>query len=143
MNRSLARIGLLLLLTGSVQPAALGAEFRTPAITPEQLQDRQQAPDKLLVVDVRDPAEFRVGHVPGSVNLPAPEMADHLQELEGQTGVVVYCIAGARTQVAEQTLIEHRVPNVFHLDGGLTAWLDSGYPVEKGGGRRLENAGGK
>ena len=143
MNRSLARIGLLLLLTGSGQPAALGAESRTQAITPEQLHERQQTSGKLLVVDVRDPAEFRVGHVPGAVNLPAPEIADHYQELEGQTGVVVYCIAGTRTQLAEQTLIEHRVPNVFHLDGGLGAWLDSGYPVEKGGGLRLENAGGK
>jgi rhodanese-related sulfurtransferase len=143
MFRSSARIGLLLLLTGSVQPCVLGAEFRTPAITPEQLHDRQQGPDKLLVVDVRDPAEFRVGHVPGALNLPAPDIADHFQEIEGQSGVVVYCIAGMRTQLAEQTLIEHRIPNVFHLDGGLTAWMDSGYPVEKGGGRRLGNAGGK
>jgi rhodanese-related sulfurtransferase len=143
MHRSWVRIGLLLLLTGLIQRYAMGAGFQTPAITPEQLHDRQQGPDKLLVVDVRDPAEFRVGHVPGALNLPAPEIADHFQEIEGQTGVVVYCIAGTRTQLAEQTLIEHQIPNVFHLDGGLTAWLDSGYPVEKSGGRRLENARGK
>jgi rhodanese-related sulfurtransferase len=143
MAESWVRIGLLLLLTGLIHPRAIGAGFQTPAITPEQLHDRQQAQDKVLVVDVRDPAEFRVGHVPGAVNLPAAEIADHFQEIEGQTGVVVYCIAGTRTQLAEQTLIEHKVPNVFHLDGGLTAWLDSGYPVEKGAGRRLGSAGGK
>jgi rhodanese-related sulfurtransferase len=143
MAESWVRIGLLLLLTGLIHPRAIGAGFQTPAITPEQLHDRQQAQDKVLVVDVRDPAEFRVGHVPGAVNLSAPEIADQLSELEGQSGIVVYCIAGTRTQAAEQTLIEHQVPNVFHLDGGFSGWLDSGYPIEKGAGRRLGNAGGK
>ena len=96
----------------------------------------------MLVIDVRDPAEFRVGHVPGAVNLPAPDIADRLSDLEGRNGIVVYCIAGTRTQLAEQTLIEHQIPNLFHLEGGLTGWLDSGFPVEKGAGRHLTVSGG-
>ncbi len=143
MYRSFAYAGLLLLLAPLFQSLAMGAGFQSPSITPEQLHDRQQAGDKLLVVDVRDPAEFRVGHLPGAVNLAASAIADHVQEIEGQDGVVVYCIAGTRTKQAEQTLIDHEIPNVFHLAGGLTGWLDSGFPVEKGAGRQSVSFGGK
>lgn len=142
MDRSFVRGCLLLLLTGLYPLAAAGADFQTPAISPQQLHDRQQGADRLLVVDVRNPAEFRVGHLPGAVNLPEPEIADHLEALAGQRGVVLYCIAGTRTKLAEQTLLDHDIPNVFHLQGGLTGWLDRRYPIEKGAGRDLVHSVG-
>ncbi len=141
MSRTLARVGGLLLLIGLLQHAALGGEFRTPSITPEELRARQQTADSLLVVDVRNPAEFRVGHLPGAINIPEPEIAQHLPTFEARSGVVVYCIAGKRTQLAEQTLLDHEIHNVLHLDGGLMAWIDSGFTVEKGLGPERTSSG--
>lgn len=137
MARSSVPLVLLLLLVALDPPRTAAGQFETPAMTPDELHDRQAGEAPLLVLDVRDPAEYRVGHVPGAFNLPAAEIPDQLSAIEGQDGVVLYCIAGSRTQTAEQVLLKHGFGNVFHLEDGLTGWLDSGYPVEKGEGPAL------
>lgn len=139
MYRSLIRTCLLAAL---LPLAVSGADFQTPAISPDELHERLPNEPTLVVVDVRSPVEFRVGHVPGAVNLPAAEIAEHLDAVTGRTGVVLYCIAGTRTQLAEQTLLVHEVPNVLHLQGGLTGWLNKGFPVEKGAGGKLTQPAG-
>jgi len=141
MPRRLACGCFLLLAAGLLPLTTLAADFQTPAISAEALRDRQQGDDPLLVIDVRDPVEFRIGHVPGAINLPESDLANHLEDLAAQPGVVLYCIAGTRTQRAEQTLIDHKVPNVFHLEDGLMGWLDSGFAVEKGAGHEQVGSG--
>jgi len=54
------------------------------------------------------------------------------------TGVVLYCINGRRTRLAEQTLIENNVSNVFHLEGGLMGWRQGGFKVRTGLGALTE-----
>ena len=139
MHRSLIRACLFAAL---LPLAVFGADFQTPAISPDELHERLQNEPTLLVVDVRSPVEFRVGHVPGAINLPASEIVEHLDAVTGRSGVVLYCIAGTRTQLAEQTLLVHEVPGVLHLQGGLTGWLDKGFPVEKGPGAKLAHSAG-
>jgi len=129
-------IAICVLLVCLTPPFVLGSDFQTPAISAKALQDRQRKEHDLLVIDLRDPAEFRVAHVPGSMNLPEPELAQQIQKLTGKNGVVLYCIAGKRTKLAEQTLMDHEIPNVFHLEGGLMGWIGGGLPVEKGAMRQ-------
>ena len=139
--RRSAPLTLLLILAAVGLAQAAGGEPQTVAMTPEELHDRQEGHTALLVLDVRDPAEYRAGHVPGAVNLPASQVtqqtAGQLSALQGLGGVVLYCIGGSRTELAERTLLDHGVPNVFHLEGGLMGWVDSGFPVEKGAGAPL------
>ena len=125
---------LLLLLIGLLPLSSVADDFQTPAISPAELNDRLASQDKPLLVDLRDPVEFRIAHVPGAVNIPQPDLDKHLPEIEGDRAVVLYCIVGRRTKLAEQLLIDHDVPNVFHLKGGLTGWMDAGFPIVKGGG---------
>jgi rhodanese-related sulfurtransferase len=47
---------------------------------------------------------------------------------------VLYCTMGKRTRQAEQTLLDHAIPNVYHLAGGLGAWRQGGYPIHTGWG---------
>jgi rhodanese-related sulfurtransferase len=113
---------------------ALASDFQTPAITAENLQARQQTADALLVIDVRDQGEYKSGHVPGAINIPQKKLDKQIDKLDDAKGVVLYCINGRRTRLAEQTLIEHDVDNVFHLEGGLMGWRKAGLEVRTGWG---------
>jgi rhodanese-related sulfurtransferase len=114
---------------------ALGQEFQTPAMTPEELVARRGTPEAPLVVDVRPFAEYKTGHVAGAVNIPYDKLDQRLDELIGaKGGIVLYCTMGQRTRMAEQTLLDHEVPDVFHLEGGLGAWRQGGYRINTGWG---------
>jgi rhodanese-related sulfurtransferase len=113
---------------------ALGDEFQTPAIVAAEVQVRQGTPDALLVVDVRPNGEYKSGHIAGAVNIPYTKVDQHLDELRKAKGVVLYCTQGHRTRQAEQTLLDHQVPNLFHLEGGLGAWQQGGYEIHTGWG---------
>jgi len=112
----------------------LASDFQTPAITAQDLHDRQGGEDPLLVIDVRDVGEYKSGHVPGAINIPQKKLGKQLDKLVDASGVVLYCINGRRTRLAEQTLIENDVDNVFHLEGGLMGWRQGGFKVHTGWG---------
>jgi rhodanese-related sulfurtransferase len=113
---------------------AFASDFQTPAITAQDLFARQDGADPLLVIDVRDVAEYKSGHVPGAINIPHKKLGKQLDKLLNANHVVLYCINGRRTRLAEQTLIENDVPNVFHLEGGLMGWRQGGFKVRTGWG---------
>jgi rhodanese-related sulfurtransferase len=113
---------------------AAASDFQTPAITAQALHERQAGDEPLLVIDVRKSGEYKSGHVPGALNIPHDKLDRKLDKLEGANGVVLYCINGRRTKLAEQTLIENDVANVFHLEGGLMGWRQAGYKVNTGWG---------
>lgn len=113
---------------------ALASDFQTPVITAQDLHARQGGADRLLVIDVRDLGEYKSGHVPGAINIPQKKLDKQLDKLLDADGVVLYCINGRRTRLAEQTLIENDVANVFHLEGGLMGWRQGGFEVRTGWG---------
>jgi len=113
---------------------AVASDFQTPAITAEYLHARQGGTDPFLVIDVRDVAEYKSGHVPGAINIPQKKLERQLDKLDDARGVVLYCINGRRTRLAEQTLIENDITNVFHLEGGLMGWRQGGFAVRTGWG---------
>lgn len=110
------------------------SDFQTPAITAQDLHDRQGGAEPYLVIDVRDTGEYKSGHVPGAINIPQKKLERQLDKLTDANGVVLYCINGSRTRLAEQTLIENDVDNVFHLEGGLMGWRQGGFKVRTGWG---------
>ena len=96
-----------------------------------------------LVVDVREPHEFREGHLPDAVNIPrgllevradaASPMTHAALNAERSGRVVVYCTRnpGARSLLAAQTLASMGYEGVEVLDGGLVAWDAAGLPVQR------------
>lgn len=85
-----------------------------------------------LVIDVREPIEFAMGHVPGSVNIPQAEIASRIDELPRDRPLVTVCLSGARSFRTAQFLAQHGFDQVASLKGGMTAWLAAGLPVEAG-----------
>jgi rhodanese-related sulfurtransferase len=113
---------------------AVASDFQTPAITAQDLHTQQASEAPLLVIDVREVGEYKSGHVPGAINIPHKKLQQQLDKLLDANGVVLYCINGRRTRLAEQTLIENDIPNVFHLEGGLMGWRQAGFKVNTGWG---------
>lgn len=135
--RRAARAGLLAVAFGAALAAAWPAspapadEQRAASISPQELYARMAKGTAPLVVDVRTPAEYRAGHIPGARNIPHDAIAAHANQLHTPSGVALYCGIGPRARLGEAALLEAGVDNVLHLEGGFTAWQEAGLPVEK------------
>ena len=126
------RIAMQIILLMLLPVFAFSSDFQTPVITAQELHDLLENTDQPLVIDVRERAEYKTGHVPGAINIPQKKLARQLDKLADASSVVLYCYNGRRTRLAEQTLIENDIPNVFHLEGGLMGWRQGGFEVRTG-----------
>ena len=101
-------------------------------ILPAEFQKLSSRP-KVLLLDVRTPEEFTRGHLPGAVNLNFydPAFREKLKNLVSTQPVLVYCAVGGRSAKAAQMLQDLRLPQVYNLSGGYTAWTKAGLPVKK------------
>lgn len=77
-----------------------------PYITASKLLQRYQAGDQLVLVDVRERAEFIAGHIPGSRHLPLAQLAERLAELGRDEEIIVVCLTGSRSARATRILVE-------------------------------------
>ena len=82
------------------------------------------------VVDVREPAEYRDGHLPGAVNIPMGQLTGRLSEIDRARPVYVVCATGNRSgaMVDVLTAAGYDASNVV---GGTSAWIRAGRPIEK------------
>ena len=84
-----------------------------------------------MVLDVREPAEYAAGHVPGAVSLPQAELALHLSKVPRDRDVLVVCEGGTRSVRAARFLQQVGFSRVTNLAGGTAAWRQAGYPTER------------
>jgi rhodanese-related sulfurtransferase len=116
----------------------LRAKACTQIITPMTLLKKLQAKEDLLLIDVREHAEFEAGHISGARLVPRgiieaaadPTYAKHLPELSSarDRAVVLYCATGGRAAMAAAVLQMMGFRAVFNLDGGYARWVDEGMP---------------
>lgn len=102
-----------------------------PSIAPSELHGRRASGTAPVVIDVRTREEYAAGHVPGAVHIPFDEVAGRIAEVDAPNGVALYCMVGPRARKGEAALLAGGYESVFHLEGGLAAWQEAGYPVEK------------
>ena len=87
--------------------------------------------DGSLVVDVREPAEYLSGHVPGAVLMPEAVVDDRVRELPRDRPVYVICASGNRSRRVTERL-RRRGVEARSVLGGTSAWLSDGRPVTTG-----------
>jgi rhodanese-related sulfurtransferase len=80
------------------------------------------------VLDVRQPVEWRHGHIPGSQNLPLLHLKSHLSTLPRDQAIVTVCASGHRSAAAARTLRRSGY-QVENLKGGMRAWTRAGLPT--------------
>jgi hydroxyacylglutathione hydrolase len=84
-----------------------------------------------LVVDVREPWEYRQGHVPGAMLIPLGQLSSRLNELDPERPVAVICASGNRSQSAAALLGQKGFKTVYNVSGGTGAWMHSGLDLER------------
>jgi adenylyltransferase/sulfurtransferase len=103
----------------SNQPAADSAVI--DAIELKQKMDRG---DKFVLLDVREPHEYQIAKIPGSILIPLGDLPKRLNELDKSADIVTQCKSGGRSQKAMDLLKQSGFQHVRNMTGGITAWSD-------------------
>lgn len=90
-------------------------------ITNEQLVSKLDEQNS-LVLDVREPAEYVFGHIPGSCSIPFGELEEKLTELPKDKEIYVICRTGRRSDLAAQLLAKNGFTNVVNVVPGMSQW---------------------
>ena len=85
-----------------------------------------------LLIDVREPWEFEICHINGSINIPMAQIPQHLQTIREVPECVMICHHGVRSMHVIQYLQQQKFEHLINLEGGVEAWareVDADMPV--------------
>jgi phage shock protein E len=111
--------------TSQVDVAQLGPNVDVATVN--ALQGR----DDVLILDVREQSEYDAGHIPGVTLIPLNDVPNRLNEIPKDKPVIVTCRSGNRSGQATDFLRQQGYTNVHNMTGGINAWQQAGYAVEK------------
>jgi rhodanese-related sulfurtransferase len=130
LKRSVAALrwaGLVAVLGGAAAQAARAAEPLPEEISVAQAKAKMEAGAYML--DVREPAEWERGHIPGATLIPLGQLRQRLGELPRDREIVVVCRSGGRSAMGRDILKEAGFKNVTSMAEGMNAWIQAGYPT--------------
>ena len=94
-----------------------------PEVSPTEVaRQLETAPERLVLLDVREPHERTFATIDPSIHIPMYEVPRRLDEIPKDGHVVVYCHGGARSQLVALFLQERGFASVANLAGGIDAW---------------------
>ena len=93
----------------------------------EDFQTKINQPDTVLI-DVRQPAEYRAGHIEGALNIPLRELADNLDQIPQNQPVILYCSTGYRTGMGVMALHLLGYDNVAGFPPSYKGWQQAQTP---------------
>ena len=131
-NSACRRFFCALALIALVMLAALPAAARDISVQ-DAAALLQNPPEGLVIVDVRTPAEFREGHLPGAVNMDyfGGPFETQIQSLPKTAPVLLYCRTGNRSGSAYGAMTKAGIGNILHMHEGIIVWQQLGLPLEK------------
>ena len=91
-------------------------------ITPRELKERLDTGNSPVLLDVREPHEYSLAHLEGSVLIPLGTLPESLGQLDREREIVAYCHHGMRSADAVGFLLQQGFKNVKNLVGGIDAW---------------------
>lgn len=102
-----------------------------PVVTPTELNEKLKFGKHPLILDVRQPDEFRRAHIKGAKLVPLNEIYRHLTELPKGREIVCVCDSGSRSRSAAKILAKEGF-TVMDMKGGMVAWRQAKLAVQKG-----------
>jgi molybdopterin/thiamine biosynthesis adenylyltransferase/rhodanese-related sulfurtransferase/molybdopterin converting factor small subunit len=99
-------------------------------ITSVELKRRLDRGDKLRVVDVREPNEYQINRIPGSVLIPLGDVPKRYNELDPDEEIVTQCKSGVRSAKAADFLRSVGFRSVLNLKGGILDWIEKVDPTQ-------------
>ena len=99
-------------------------------ITAVELKKKLDAGETPFILDVREPNEYQINRIPGSVLIPLGELPRRYQELPKDREIVAQCKMGGRSAKAMDFLKSVGFTNVKNLKGGILDWVDKVDPSQ-------------
>ena len=100
-------------------------------ISVERVYEIVTGGEDYFILDVRNLDEYKEGHIEVAVLIPVSELEGKLNELPKDKPIITYCKAGGRSATAAEILVNNGFTEVYDM-GGITEWIDSGYPIVAG-----------
>jgi adenylyltransferase/sulfurtransferase len=110
-------------------PSAEAIENAIREIQPSQLAERLDGGEQLEIIDVREPYEWQLGHIPGARLVPLDRIAAEIPRLDKRKETILYCKVGVRSMYAARQLADAGVSDVRNLAGGILRWIDEVDPT--------------
>jgi rhodanese-related sulfurtransferase len=99
------------------------AKRQIEEVTPEQVREMQERNEPVVYLDVREPNEWNLGHLPGAIHLPRGNLEGKVEGLiDRGRKVVVYCARGNRSALAALTMKQMGYENVSSMALGIQGW---------------------
>lgn len=132
-------LALALLAAVAFLPRLIGRLRQGPMLTVTALKQQLDGAAGPLVLDVRGEEEYRgeLGHIHGALNIPLPELPQRLAELGEELGedperpIAIVCRTDVRSRKAAQLLTRHGFAGLQVVRGGMSAWNEQRFPVER------------
>ena len=96
-----------------------------------ELSEKLKNGKRPLVLDVRQPDEYRSGHISGAKLIPLGQLSGRIRELPQSREIVCVCASGSRSGSATRMLVGAGL-NAVNMKGGMLAWRRASLPVKKG-----------
>lgn len=102
-------------------------------VTPEEAERLLKDNKEAVVLDVRTPEEFKVGHIAGAKNVDflGDDFEAKVGMLDPDKPYIVHCASGGRSTNALAKLKAAKLPKVYHMPAGFKGWQEAGKPVQK------------
>lgn len=102
---------------------------KVPEISAPEVKKMMDEKKPFVLVDVREPHEFQICRIPGSVLIPLGEVPKRMNELNSADNIVVHCRSGMRSAQAVEFLMKAGFRKIHNLKGGVLAWADEVDPT--------------
>jgi adenylyltransferase/sulfurtransferase len=107
-----------------IKPMTNEAPAGSAVIDALELKQKIDRGDKFVLLDVREPHEYQIAKIPGSILIPLGDLPKRLNELDKTADIVAQCKSGGRSQKAVDLLKQNGFQHVRNMTGGITAWSD-------------------
>jgi len=107
------------------------AKQQIEEVTPEQVRDMQARNERVVYLDVREPNEWNLGHLPQAIHLPRGNIETKVEGIiDRGDRVVIYCARGNRSALAALTMKQMSYGNVASMSGGFQGWAEINGEIE-------------
>jgi rhodanese-related sulfurtransferase len=107
------------------------AKQRIREVTPRQVLEMVNSKANVVYLDVREPNEWNLGHLPGAMVLPRGNLESNIEARVGRDEtIVIYCARGNRSALAADTLQQMGYEHVTSMAEGIGGWIAIEGPIE-------------
>ena len=93
-------------------------------LTPVEIRDALASRSDVMLVDVREPAEYDMAHISGATLIPLRTLPQQIMALPRDREIILHCHHGMRSEMAGAFLVAQGFPRVSHMIGGIDRWSD-------------------